>query len=518
MGVGVLSRESQATQANASAYLLEPGGPGAVAVIDRSGAYTYSDLRAQTASLVASIEAWSLPKGSRIGILAPNSLFWVASYLAVMHAGHVAVPFATTLTPEDVRSRAEFVGCVAHLVDRTLAVRFAEVFDAVALVADQSLVDVGAPDPLPPSAPVDPDDDAVLVFTSGTTARPRAVRVSHRNILANTESIIGYLGLDHDDRMLVVLPFSYCFGASLLHTHLRAGASISLCETFAFPETVVEAIERDHCTGLAGVPSTYQRLLKASTFASRELPSLRHLQQAGGRLPQVSLDAVAAAQPQARLFVMYGQTEATARLSYLPPEDRDAKPTSVGRGLDTVTLRVADDAGRTLPAGHVGEIRARGPNIAKGYWNDPEGTSAKFQDGELRTGDLGTSDDEGFVYIVDRKEDFIKSWGVRVSPHEIEDAVTGLQDVVAAAAVGRPDDQAGEAIVLFYTARDGAELAPAEVLLFSRRVLSRSLVPVEAHRIEKMPLNGNGKILRAALRERAAVLHAGRDQAIHREN
>jgi acyl-CoA synthetase (AMP-forming)/AMP-acid ligase II len=326
------------------------------------------------------------------------------------------------------------------------------------------------------------------------------VRVTHDNIRANTESIVEYLGLRRDDRMLVVLPFSYCFGASLLHTHLRAGASLAVCDTGAFPESVVEMLRNERATGFAGVPSTYQMLLRASSFGSTALPDLRHLQQAGGRLPPAEIAEVAAAQPHARLFVMYGATEATARLSYLPPEELATRPGSIGRGIPGVRLRVTDEHGDDVPAGRVGEIRARGGNITAGYWNDAEATAAKYVDGELRTGDMARMDDDGYVYIVDRQDDFIKSWGFRVSSQEIEDVILEIPDIVSTAVVGRPDPDAGEAIVAFCTTRHGAEITAPAIARHCRSRLAKHLVPQEIRLIPQMPLNANGKVMKSALR------------------
>ena len=486
--------------ANVGYHLLSFGASNKVAVVDRDGQHTYGDLRRATAAVSQRIATWGLAPGSRVGLLSRNSLFWIASYLAVIRSGHVVVPYATTSTAHDVLRKARFVDADSILLDSALRGAFSAVADAATHLADQSAMQ----DPPPPGfddiAPVDPDDDAALMFTSGTTSAPRAVRVTHRNLRANTDSIVQYLGLTADDRVLVVLPFPYCYGASLLHTHLRTGGSVAICDTFAFPETVVDAIGRDGCTGFAGVPSSYQLLLRASSFATTRLPTLRLMQQAGGRLPQPQIEAVAAAQPQAALFVMYGATEATSRMSYLPPSMREERPGSIGRGIPGVTLTVIDDEGREVPVGTVGEVFARGDSIAKGYWNDPEGSAAKFVGGGLRTGDLAYADEDGFVYIVDRKSDFIKSWGIRVSTREVEDAVVTVPGVTAAAVVGRPDDQAGEAIVAFYCTAEGVDVPPTQVLAHCRATLPRPLVPHEARRIPRMPLNANGKILKSELR------------------
>ncbi|MGN0065013.1 MAG: class I adenylate-forming enzyme family protein [Nocardioides sp.] len=482
-------------------FLLSAGKADDIAVIDASGHHTYADLTRAVARQSRQLEEWGLAPGSRVALLGANSLFWVASYLAVMRSGHTAVPFAPVLTSEDVVAKMEQVGSAALMVDERLVRRHAPVVQSTARVQTSAAVReaVASPEPLdlPPAAA--PAPAAVLVFTSGTTSRPRAVHVGHDNLLANTASIVEYLALARDDRMLVVLPFSYCFGASLLHTHLAVGASVRICETQAFPETVVEGIVEDGCTGFAGVPSSYQLLLRASSFGTRELPSLRHLQQAGGRLPDVHLERVAAAQPGARLFVMYGQTEATSRLAYLPPDRLADKLGSVGVAIPGVTLRIADPDGGDVAPGEVGEIRVRGDNVTHGYWQDPGATAEKFVDGELRTGDFGRMDEEGFLYVVDRLDDFIKSWGYRVSSHEIEEAALDLTGVVAAAAVGRPDEEAGEAVVLFACVDDPAvDAAAIETHLRGR--LAKHLVPHETRVVAALPLNPNGKVVKTELR------------------
>lgn len=490
---------------NAGDYLLATGRPEDPVMTDRGGDYTYDDLRTAVARLSQYFRHEDLAPGSRVGLLSRNSFFWVSAYIAIMRSGHTAVPFATVLTAEDVRAKAQFVGCETLVLESALSARYEEVARGMRRILTEESLNSTDPLDLAHVPVAVPAREASLLFTSGTTGKPRAVRVTHANIQANTESIIEYMGLARDDRMLVVLPFSYCYGASLLHTHLRAGASLCICDTLVFPESVVTMMRDEHCTGFAGVPSTYQLLLRASSFASTDLPALRHMQQAGGRLPHSQILEVAAAHPGARLFVMYGATEATARLSYLPPKDIEARAGSIGRGIPGVTLRVTDETGRDLSPGEVGEVRARGENITAGYWQDPEGTAAKYVDGELRTGDMARMDEEGYVYIVDRQDDFIKSWGFRVSSHEVEDAILTMPDIVSAAVVGRPDRDAGEAIVAFCTQRKGGGSASqADVVRHCRDRLAKHLVPHEVFFIQQMPLNANGKVMKSTLRAMAA--------------
>ncbi len=490
---------SGADEGCASDFLLGSGAPDDVVLIDAGRSFTYGELRAAAAGLAGELRARGVPPGSRVGLVGSNSFFWVAAYLASMKA-HVVVPLSDKLPAADVAGQATQVRCAAVFVDAAHLRAVAPVLpDDLPLITEDALTT--GREPHWPDSAADVDGDAALMFTSGTTSAAKAVRITHRNIRANTTSIISYLGLRTTDRMLVVLPFFYCFGASLLHTHLRAGGSLSLCNSFVFPDTALDRIETDGCTGLAGVPSTFQLLLRASSFKSRELSSLRLVQQAGGKLSPVLVEELVAAKPGVEFFVMYGQTEATARLSYLPPADVLEKSGSIGRGIPGVELRVVDEAGNAVAPGVTGEIVARGDNVSPGYFEDPEASAAKFGGGLLHTGDLAVVDSDGFVYIVDRKDDFIKSWGYRISSQEIEACALQMEDLVSAAAFGVPDLTAGEAITLAVTARAGAACSAEEVLAFTRSHLPKHMVPAAVHLIDAMPLTASGKVAKSQLRE-----------------
>jgi long-chain acyl-CoA synthetase len=490
---------------NTSDYLLGHAAEDRVALVEARERHTFGQLRTAAGRLAAELAALDLPPGSRVGVLGANSFFWTAAYLAVIKLDYVAVPLSDKLTPADVRRNTEMVGCRAVFADRRIYARISTGLGAdVAVITDEALRSSRAPH-WPDDGLVDPNADAVLMFTSGTTARPKAVRVTHGNIQANTDSIIAYLELTDDDRALVVLPFFYCYGASLLHTHLRCGARVVLCNSFAFPETALDMIEREECTVLAGVPSSFQLFLRASTFVTRPLPSLRLIQQAGGTLPRVLIDELLTAKPAAALFVMYGQTEATARLSYLPPDELLQKSGSIGKGIPGVELRVLGENGEPVRPGERGEIYAKGANISPGYYGDPEGSVEKFTPHGLRTGDLAVVDDDGYIFIVDRRDDFIKSWGHRVSSQEVEAAALRMTDLVSAAVIGVPDDAAGEAITLFAVARPGADVTPDEILAVCHRHVPKHMVPRSVIIIGELPLNANGKIAKRRLREMAAA-------------
>jgi acyl-CoA synthetase (AMP-forming)/AMP-acid ligase II len=487
---------------NVADYLLDVGRDDDVAVITARTSHTYRELRSVTHRIARRLLAIGVAPGDRVGLLSANSLFWVAAYLATIKIGAISVPFSTALTPEEFQRSERFVMCRALCVQQRYEVWLRS--DLPSLV-DADVLSADDADALSQveSASVDLDQDAAFMLTSGTTSQPKVVRVSHGNIQANTASIISYLGLTREDRMMVVLPFFYCFGTSLLHTHLRVGGSLVLNNQFVYPETVIDMIERHRCTGLAGVPSTYQTLLRSTSFPRRNLASLKKVQQSGGTLPKVLIEELMEALPDARIFIMYGQTEATARLSHLPPHLLPAKIGSVGKGIPGVELRVVGDDGQGVKPGEVGEIVAQGANVTLGYYRAPELTAQRYIDGALRTGDLATVDEEGFIYIVDRLSDFIKPYGHRVSSQQVEAYVMELSDVVSAAAIGVPDLVRGEAIQVYVVLRKGADLTVAEIFAHCKRRMATHMVPRDVILVDQLPMNERGKIRKSVLRARA---------------
>ena len=490
---------------NIANYLLERVEKNRIAIITSQDEYTYKDLQDATCSLVAHLRLNGVQPGDRVGLLGENSFYWIASYLAILRCEAIVVPFATVATVEDIWAKQNFINCKLFCVDQRSYRRFFDVFKTgIPIITDEVLNPAIVTQEDSCSNENSLDADVAYMFTSGTTGKPRAVRITSHNIQANTKSIIEYLELDRDQRILVVLPFYYCFGASLLHTHLRVGGSLVLCNTFAYPETALDMIERMGCTGIAGVPSTYQTLLRNSSLPRRELRTLKKVQQAGGKLQTVFIRELIAALPKAQIYVMYGQTEATARLSYLPPGLLQTKLGSIGRGIPGVRLAVVNEAGAPVQPDEVGEINAWGENISPGYLNEPEASSGKFVHGCLRTGDLATVDSEGYIYVVDRKDDFIKCLGHRVSSQEVEAHVLQLPDVVSAAAIGVPDDVQGEAIIVFATLKKNATINTEAVLAHCRQSMARHMIPKNVILIDSLPMNAHGKVIKAKLREMVA--------------
>ncbi len=490
---------------NTTDYLLQAVIDDDSSIITPKQKYTYRDLKEATSKVLGIFHAFGLTTGERVGIWGNNSLFWIASYLAAMKLGAIVVPLGTKAPAHVIVNQIEITSCKILCLENKLQKKYANVFPASLQFFTEDILEQNASlsssSPYPTTAEFDESQDAVWMLTSGTTAKPRIVRITHLNIQANTDSIIQYLDLCRADSMMAILPFYYCFGTSLLHTHLRVGGSLVLGDTLGFPEKVLDLMEEEACTGFAGVPTTFQIYLRNSTFPKRALPNLKKIQQAGGKLSNALIEELIRCRPSSKIYVMYGQTEATARLSYLPPELLGKKLGSIGRGIPGVTLKVVNDEGEEVKPGEQGEIVAHGKNISPGYVNEPEITAEKFVNGWLRTGDIATVDEEGYIYILDRKSDFIKSYGHRVSSQEIEACILELKDVVAAAVIGLPDSVRGEAIRAFVVLRSNARMDEDVILNHCMQRLARYKVPRDIVFVQSLPMNQHGKVAKSELKK-----------------
>jgi long-chain acyl-CoA synthetase len=499
-------------------YLMGDKASDRDALLTLSGSHSYGELAEATNAIARFLLNSGARKGDRVLLLGENSFFWVASYLGTLKAGCIAVPLSSGTTGEELRyiiqSCAISVAFVHTRINQDQLSAFSPDSkivseDSIAPSNDLKLDTVTFKDlrALPRKSAIgypaidEFKDLAAIMFTSGSTGRPRGVMVSHLNIMANTSSIVDCLGLTGEDRVMAVLPFYYCFGTSLLHTHLRAGGSLVLDSRFMFPDKVLIRMQETSCTGFAGVPSHYQMLLRKSSFKKMQFPALRYVQQAGGKLPDTMIrelrEAIGAS---TKVFVMYGQTEATARLSYLPPEMLDTKLGSIGKGMSGVHLTVVDENGGPVSSGQIGEIIAEGDNITSGYWNAKEETSATFRNGRLYTGDLATVDDEGFIFIVDRSKDILKCGGKRISCKEVEDMLLQFEGLVEVAVIGIPDELFGEAVKAFVVPEVKNGHLVERLQVFCSQRFPSHLIPKEIIVLDELPKSSAGKILKPALK------------------
>ena len=387
-------------------------------------------------------------------LLSHNNLFFLKVYLAIIKSANICIPLDPGIEKENYRYIHDLTNPRLIFLTREVEKRL-ELNSPLAYYPDN--LPIGSTDQLPeaPGGTFDREECAEIIFTSGSTGKPKGVMISHKNLIANTSSIVEYLQLTPDDRMLVVLPFYYCYGLSLLHTHLRVGGSIVFNNSFIFLGGVLKSLVDYKCTGFAGVPSHFQILLrKSDSFKQMKFPDLKYDTQAGGKLAPIFIDEFREAHPDVRFVVMYGQTEATARLSWLPPEVYDRRKGSMGRGIPGVELRVVNENGELIKPGETGEVIARGDNIMLGYLADEEGTKNAIRNGGwLHTGDLGTVDEDGYIYLTARSKEIIKVRGKRISPKEIEAVILALPEVIDCTIEGVEDEIEGEMLKAIVTVR-----------------------------------------------------------------
>lgn len=499
--------------------------PDAPAVATPAFRLTYRELAARVRALAGHLAASGVGPRDRVLIALPNVPATVVAGLAVNAAGATSVELNRDWSAEVLSSVVARAGARHAFVwsrdERTWAgVTAGRPLERVwivqadprheqptgnlarpmaCLLPDGRLEPDSPPAPGPPTPAIGPSDPALVLFTSGSTGVPRGVVQTFRNVEANTRSIVEYLGLGPADRALVVLPLHYCYGRSVLQTHLFSGGSLFLDDRFAFPRVVLEALGSEGCTGFAGVPLTYELLRRQVDLSTLAFPRLRYLTQAGGAMAPDTIDWVRRAFRPATLFVMYGQTEATARLSFLPPERADEKRGSIGIPIPGVELRVVDELGRELPPGETGQLVARGANVTPGYLDAPEETAAILRDGWLWTGDLARRDADGYFFHRGRAREILKIGGHRVSPIEIEHVLARHPEVAEAAVVGIPHDLMGEVPAAFVVCRPSTAPDDEALRRHCRESLPAYEVPVSFTRVDSLPRNAAGKLLKGEL-------------------
>lgn len=490
--------------------------PQSVVVSRGDAAMTYETLAAEAGKVAAALRKLGIRDGDRVALLIDGHEAYLTAYYAILLSGGTAVPicpdlkgaalsailrhsgaravFAAARQIASVKAVASETPALEHVIAVNMPAERASAHGALALdsliTGDAAYYDGAVDDAL-----------AAIHYTSGTTGAPKGVMLSHRNLTANAISIVDYLSLTKDDRAAMVLPFFYVYGSSVLHTHVHAGAEIRLLGSMAFVANVVKGIEAHRCTGLSGVPSTFAKLLGYSGLADADLSSLRYVTQAGAAMKRAMCDRVRSAVPTAEVFVMYGQTEASARLTYLPPKDLDQKAGSVGIGIPGVEISVRRKDGSEADEGEVGEVYAKGANISVGYLDAPEKSAEVFTAHGLKTGDLGYKDSDGYLFLIGRESDMIKSGGHRISPSEIEEVIMHVPGVRESAVIGAPDEELGEAVIA-YVVRESAE-GPDEntVMRACLNDLPRFKLPKIVLFVEDLPKTTSGKIQRRALRE-----------------
>lgn len=476
-------------------------------LVTPEGAYTYEWLGRAAAAVRDHLRATTpFRSGDRVGLLLQNSPEYLAAFYGTLLAGGVVVPVPPDTEAErlhQILASSEPVHMLTSpaVVRRRSPLRCAGVH-GIELDGDST------PREQPGcwgAAGLLGSDLAALFYTSGSTGEPKGVMLSHGNLLSNAHAIREYLEIGPDDRALALLPFYHAFGNSVLQTHVLSGGALVLDGSLVFPESILDAVREYGATSFSGVPDVFRVLLSRTSLGETELPSLRYAAVAGGRLDPDQALVTAARIAPAKLFVMYGQTEATARLAYLPPEELERRYGSLGRAIPGVELEVVDPLGRPVRPGETGEIRARGPNVMLGYWRDPELTARTLRGGWLDTGDLATVDEDGYIYPQGRRSALVKIGGYRVHPREIEEFIGRHIPAQQIVVVPYEAAEVGTRLALFVQPWPG-ESAPtaADLRKLCVRELPRHKVPEQIDVLAELPLNDALKIDRRNLARRAS--------------
>lgn len=494
------------------ASIIEPHPPDAVALVSRGKSTTYGELRSQVAALRGGLVGLGLEPGDRVGIACGNNWYFVVAYLAVTGAGCVAVPLNPLAPAPELERELAVTGCRA-LIAGPAAEASVQALDRSAVPTLEHVVaasgtglagatDIEALLGAEPAPIVDrePDDVAVLIFTSGTAGPSRAAMLSHANLLSNLEQVQALPARRQhaDDVVFGVLPLFHIFGLNVvLGLTLYAGSRVVLIERFD-PVSALEAIERHGITIVTGPPTMWAAWAGLPGVNPRAFETVRLGISGAAKLP-IETAQLIEDRFGLHLDEGYGLTEASPVVT--SATGTAAPWGSIGLPLPGVRLRLVDADGDDVLAGDAGEIWVRGPNVFKGYWNEPEATAAALTpDGWLRTGDIAVVDDEGFVFLVDRAKDLIIVSGFNVYPAEVEAVLVEHPSVDACAVVGVPHPHSGEAVKAYVVLTPGRAAEEDDIVAWCAERLARYKCPSKVMFVDELPQGLGGKLLRRALR------------------
>ena len=480
------------------------------ALVCGSERITYRALADSAGSFGGFLRSRGLKTGDRVATFLENGPELVVAIFGIAGSGGVLVQINPLAPPERVRYILE--NCQPRFLVAP-SERLAQIREAEASLATQPAHILTGPASgalrydeacrmAPPRTAEDASegDLAAIVYTSGSTGKPKGAALTHRNFDVVTETVGEYLGHGPEDIILSFLPLSITYGLMQLLVTFRTAGTLVLEKGFGYPYEFISRLKKERITGFAGVPTVYS-LLAHMNLDHEAFPSLRYITNAAAAMPSAFIPRLREIFPTTKIFLMHGMTECL-RTTYLPPEELTRRPTSVGRGMNHVELWLEDAAGRRLGPGEVGELIIRGPNIMRGYWNDPEATAKILRQdpatGEkvLRSGDLFRMDGDGYFHFVSRTDDVIKCRGLKVSPLEVEDVIYQISDVMEVRALGVPDEVLGQAIRAEVVLKKGAVCTTDQIKAHCLKHLEEFKVPKFVELVTSLPKTAGGKIKR----------------------
>ena len=480
--------------------------------------WTYREFHAVSERLAAGLAGRGIRRGDKVALLARNSHGFVALRYALMRLGAVMVPINFMLQPDDVafilnHSGARVLACDGGMaeVGRKAAALAPHVGEFLWLPSEEesapvdgmtnvlALIEAGGE---PPGMGPESFDVAQIVYTSGTESRPKGVQLTHDAILWQYVSCMVDASVSGDDVMVNALPLYHCAQLDVfLGPSIYAGG-VNIVTAKPVPDNIFRLIERERATSFFAPPTVWISMLRSPGFDKADLKSLRKGYYGASIMPVEVMREMASRMPDVRLWNLYGQTEIAPLATMLGPDDQLRKPGSCGRPVLNVETRVVDEQMRDVKPGDVGEIVHRSPHLMTGYYKDEEKTEEAFRGGWFHSGDLGTVDHEGYISVVDRKKDMIKTGGENIASREVEEAIYRLPGVSEVAVIGVPHPRFVEAVVAVVAPKAGATLDEKQVLEHAHKVLAAFKVPKRVVFAEALPKNPSGKILKRELREK----------------
>jgi amino acid adenylation domain-containing protein len=501
--------------------------PNKIALVQKEERWTYRAIDEKANQVAHLLRHQGIQRGDRVAIFLDNSVESVISLFGILKADAVFLMLSSLLKHAKLGYILNNCRVNSIISDAGKLRAASEIFPSIPSL--QTVISVGKEGPhsskfhskpipwseidtLPPSSPkklpstnIDLDL-ATIIYTSGSTGNPKGVMLTHLNMISAATSITTYLKNVPEDIIIDCLPLSFDYGLYQVLMAFKIGGTLILEKSFTYPYDVIKKMVKERVTGFPGVPTIFAILLQMKDLKNFNLHSLRYITNTAAALPVSHIRQIREAFPQATLYSMYGLTECK-RVSYLPPEELDRRPDSVGRGMPNEEVWIVDEEARRVGPGVVGELVVRGSNVMRGYWEDPEATDKALKPGPLPgervlyTGDLFRADEEGFLYFVGRKDDMIKTRGERVSPKEVENALYAMEGVAEAAVIPVPDEILGQAIKAFIVCKQGYALGEKDLLLRCKKTLEEFAVPKYFDFRGSLPKNASGKIDKLTLKE-----------------
>jgi long-chain acyl-CoA synthetase len=504
--------------------------PEKTALICGEQRWTYKTLEQHTNHLAHALGKAGVQRHDRVVVLLDNSAETVISLYGILKAGGAFIVLAGSIKGAKLRYILKNSGAttlIAHtnkaavvadaLSDEPTACKVIWVgskeripgeFSGSSLSWDDIFSDVDAEDREDGELPRCIDVDlATLIYTSGSTGEPKGVMSTHHNMVSAARSIVQYIGNVEEDIILDVLPLSFDYGLYQVIMAFMFGGTVVLEKSFLYLHSILDRIVKEKVTGFPIVPTVVAMLLKMQDLSKYDLSSLRYMTNTGAALPVEHIRKLRNLFPHVTMISMFGLTECK-RVSYLPPEELDQRPSSVGQAMPNCEVSVVDEDGNEVPPGETGELIIRGSNVMQGYWNDPVLTARAYRDGSypagriLYSGDYFRQDEKGFLYFLGRKDDMIKSKGERISAKEVENNICGMAGVTEAAVIGLPDEILGQAIKAYIVPAADAELTDKQVLKYCSEHMETFMVPKYIEFMDSLPKTPNGKIDKKQLKAR----------------